>query len=721
MLSPKHRASVRRRPTATGANPHRGDIQGMRAVAVLLVVAAHSGLDMWVGGFIGVDVFFVISGFLITGILVREVRRTGRVSIADFYARRARRILPAASVTLLAIVLVSTQVFNYVRIDDVLSHVTWAAFFSANIFSALSGSDYFAADTSFVSPVQHFWSLAVEEQFYLVWPPLIALALWSWRRRRNKDAEAPDPILIERKLRRVAVMISVLCIASLAWSIWRTEVEPNMAYFSTLTRGWELGLGALLALCTTWVGRWPAALKFCCSWIGLAMIGYAALTYTPATPFPSYWAAIPVVGTAMVLAGGIEGPRYGAALVLDRGLMRWFGDISYSLYLWHWPFLTMPAVYLERDLRLRERAVLVLAAIVVSWISYKFVETPVRRAKGLSRSRVKALVMWPAAVAVVMAAVLVVQAQFGREAVASAPYVRPKVDPEPQTVQQSKDPVINEVGFAAELARAEYKLPRGLQPFPGELKADNWRLPKKCWAETADTKHDICPMGDVNGKRTVVMFGDSHVGMWVEPMLKTAEARGWKVLPFIKTGCFPGDVTMWRTDRLDPYTECDDYRKWAYDEIRKVQPDRIVTTGWVNQAFTDPDTGTRIPVKDSRAVFDGAVQRTLGTLTDLAPQVYVLGGITNLPKEPEDCLATRKATMGSCALPPDDLTEERNQDWQRAAKTAGARWVDVQPWFCDDKVCPIVVRNTVVYSDTHHITRTYARTLSKGLASVLDL
>jgi len=721
MLSPKHRSAVRSQPTATGANPHRGDIQGMRAVAVLLVVAAHADVRGMVGGFIGVDVFFVISGFLITGILVREVRRTGRVSIADFYARRARRILPAASVTLLAVVLVSTQVFNYVRIDEVLSHVTWAAFFSANIFSALSKSDYFATDTSFVSPVQHFWSLAVEEQFYLVWPPLIALALWSRRRRRQKADETPDPVVIERKLRRVAVLIGLLCVASLAWSVWRTEVGPSMAYYSTLTRGWELGIGALLALCTIWVGRWPAQVKFVASWVGLVMIACAALTFSGATPFPGYHAAIPVVGTALVLAGGIEGPRYGAALVLDRGPMRWFGDISYSLYLWHWPFLTMPAMYLDRDLRVRERALLVIAAIIVSWLSYKFVETPVRRAKGLSRSRVKALVMWPAAVAVVMASVIVVETQFGREASANVPYVRPKVDPEPETVQKSKDPTVNEVGFAAELARADYRLPPGLKPFPGELKADNWRLPNRCWAQTAATKHDICAMGDAKAKRTIVLFGDSHVGMWMEPMLKTAQARGWKLVPFIKTGCFPGDATMWRTDRLDPYTECDDYRTWAYEQIRKVQPDRIITTGWLNQAFTDPDTGQRVSVKDSKPVFDGAVQRTLDTLTDLAPDVYVLGGITNLPKEPEDCLATRRATMGSCALPVDGLTAERNRDWQNAAKKAGARWVNVQPWFCDDKMCPIVVRNVVVYSDTHHITRTYASTLSKGLIRELDL
>ncbi len=690
----------------------------MRAVAVLLVMLNHAEISGLTGGYVGVDVFFVISGFLITGILVREVRRTGRISIADFYARRARRILPAASVALLAIVLVSIKAYNYVRIDEVLNHVTWAAFFSANIHSALSGSDYFAAD-SFISPVQHFWSLAVEEQFYLVWPPLIALILFTGRRHRGDGP--PDPAQTSKRLRRLAVAIALLCAASLAWSVWRTGVEPAMAYFSTLTRGWELGTGALLALCTSRVARLPKPVKFAASWIGLAAIAYAAVAYSPATRFPGYAAALPVFGAALVLAGGTDGPRYGAALLLDRMPMRWFGDISYSLYLWHWPFLIMPAAYLERDLRLRERLALMAAAVVMAWLSYRFVETPARRAKALSRSRMKALVLWPAAVAVVFAAVAVVEVQVGRDATANVPYVAPKVDPEPGTVQNSKDPAVNAVGFAAELARANYQLPPGLKPFPGDLKADNWHLPSECWAQTTSTKHDICPMGDTSATRTIVLFGDSHVGMWMEPMLRTAETHGWKLIPFVKTGCFPADATMWRTDRKDPYTECDTYREWAYGEIAKIKPDRIVTTGWLAQAFTDPVTHTRIPIKDSGPVFTAGVKSSLEKLQSMTPDVYVLGGITNLPKEPEDCLASRKATMGSCAQPVDELTGDRNREWKRVVSQGGAHWVDVVPWFCSRNTCPIVVRNMVVYSDTHHVTKTYASTLADGLARKLDL
>jgi hypothetical protein len=317
--------------------------------------------------------------------------------------------------------------------------------------------------------------------------------------------------------------------------------------------------------------------------------------------------------------------------------------------------------------------------------------------------------------------VTAVEIRYGRDASADIPYVAPKVDPEPGTVQNSSDPAVNAAGFAAELARADYPLPPGLKPFPGDLQSDNWHLPAECWAQTAGTKHKICPMGDTSAKRTIVLFGDSHVGMWMEPMLRTAEKRGWKLIPFVKTGCFPADVTMWRTDRKDPYTECDAYREWAYGEIAKIKPDRIVTTGWLAQAFTDPVTQKRIPVKDSGPVFTAGIESSIKTLKSMTPQLYVLGGITNLPKEPEDCLASRTASMGSCALPVDDVTADRNQEWKRVVEEADAHWVDVLPWFCAKDTCPIVVRNMVVYSDTHHITKTYAATLADGLTRKLNL
>jgi peptidoglycan/LPS O-acetylase OafA/YrhL len=710
---------------ASRAGARRGDIQGMRAVAVLLVLLDHAGVGWLAGGYVGVDVFFVISGFLITGILVRDVRRTGRVSLAEFYARRARRILPAASVVLAAIVLISSRTVNYLRFEQVTDDVVWAGFFAANIRLAVAGTDYFAAD-SFLSPVQHYWSLAVEEQFYLVWPALIALLV----RGRGRRARVP-------RLRRLAGVLIVLCGLSLAWSVWRTGTAPASAYFSTLTRGWELGVGALLAVAAHRLVRLPTAVKAICSWAGLAAIGVAAGSYTSATPFPGYHALLPVVGAALVLAGGIDGPRYGAMLVLDRLPMRWIGDISYSLYLWHWPLLVLPAAGLGRELGPIERAGLVCAAIVVSWSSYRFVEMPVRRASFLGRRRVRSLGLWPAALALVLVAAAAIEVPGARPAVAGTSYAAPYATPtftssgtpsaagpdrrSPNTGHPRPayaDAAAHDVQVAAGLARAGQPLPDRLRPSLETLWDDVSRPPDRCSADREATSHEICEFGDLSAKRTIALFGDSHIGMWMEPLLQLAQADGWKVVTFTKASCIPVEATLWRIDTQRPYTECDEYHRWAVRELTRIRPDRIILSGFVTLPLADR-SGRPVADADGAAVFRAGAERMLRALRAIARDVRVISGTPTLEQDPRDCLAERKATMATCALPLGDDVADRNRAWQRASARTGARWVDVVPWFCDRRTCPVVVRDVIVYRDDNHISTTYASVLRAALAEAL--
>ena len=699
-----------RRGTERSAG-HRGDIQGMRAVAVLLVMLGHARISGLTGGYVGVDVFFVISGFLITGILVREVRRTGRISIVNFYARRARRILPAATVVLLAVVLVSSRLFNYVRVDQVTDQVTWAAFFAANLQLAGSGSDYFAVGT-FVSPVQHYWSLAVEEQFYLVWPALIALILYAGRRGLSDRPNATS-----WRLRRLAVAIALLCAASFAWSVWYTTHQPLMAYYSAPARGWELGSGALLALCATRVARLPVPVKALASWLGLVAIAVAAVRFTPHTPLPGYHAALPVLGAALVVAGGNE--RYGAAFVLDRLVMRWVGDISYSLYLWHWPVLMIPPMYLVRELTITERVALLGLAVLLAWLSYALVETPLRSARVLSRDRRRALVLWPATAAIVLSSIAVVQFQDGGPAAASASYQKPDFDPDPTILQNDTDPAVNAASFAAELARAAYPLPKGLKPALEDLTSDVSRPAPGCFADRDATKHKICAVGDLSSKHVIVLYGDSHVTMWLEPLKRIAEQQHLKVVTFMKASCFPAEAPVWRSDKQRAYTECDAWRTWAYAEIAKLKPERIVVSGLIVQNFTDPATGRMMTAEAAKPFFATGVKRTLQKLRTLAPRVDVLSGTPNLRKEPADCLAPRNANSGSCAVPPDQLTRQRNDVWKKAAAATGAHFVDLIPWFCDRRTCPLVIGNVIVYRDANHITTTFATTLTTGLTDKL--
>ena len=240
--------SVRRPRSRQTGKEFRPDIQGLRAVAVLLVALNHAGVRQLSGGYVGVDVFFVISGFLIAGWLMKRTARSGRVPFAEFYAARARRILPAATLTLVVTVVASYYLLNYVRALSAFHDAVWAAFFAANVHFAQVGTDYFARANP-PSPVQQYWTLAVEEQFYLVWPATLALVLWAVAlvRRRGRDGVKPG-LVDDVAVRWLTVFVVLAVAASLAYSIRLTPEQPTSAYFSTLTRAWELGVGVLIAL-----------------------------------------------------------------------------------------------------------------------------------------------------------------------------------------------------------------------------------------------------------------------------------------------------------------------------------------------------------------------------------------------------------------------------------------------------------------------------------------
>src|SRR5690625_1620526 len=224
------------RPTHTPSSAFRPDIEGMRAVAIGLVLIYHAGLSQLPGGFVGVDVFFVISGFLITGLLIREIERTGRISLRRFYARRAKRLLPATGVVLIATSLLTWLTISAVEWRDFGLDIVASALYVVNWQLASRSVDYLAEDVG-LSPVQHFWSLAVEEQYYIVWPLLLAVLAWSLKRRRSVNVR-----------RSMSVAIALLIIVSFASSIYFTSDDPARAFFITPTRLWELGIGAAVAI-----------------------------------------------------------------------------------------------------------------------------------------------------------------------------------------------------------------------------------------------------------------------------------------------------------------------------------------------------------------------------------------------------------------------------------------------------------------------------------------
>jgi peptidoglycan/LPS O-acetylase OafA/YrhL len=394
---------------------HRNDVQGLRAVAVLLVVFNHAGVGFLGGGFVGVDVFFVISGYLITGLLIRGAAQDRRMSVGDFYIRRARRILPAATLTLASTAIASYYILNVARAKEAFTDITWSGLFAANIRLSNVGTDYFAQDRP-ESVIRHFWSLAVEEQFYIVWPTLVGVALFGFVLIRSTRGDLRHRIT-QKALTRLTVLVASIFVLSLGWSVYQTHSDPTPAYFSTFTRAWELALGAGLATVMLQLRALPATVRLVLGWSGLAAIAAAAVLFDDGTPFPGSAALVPCVGAAMLIAAGVaaDQPRFGAGRVLSVAPMRYVGDLSYTLYLWHWPILVLAEAKYGTSLSLGSNLALLAGAFALSVLTYTLFENPLHRGTwpfrriALSHGFLSAWVLAPL--------IVIIVAGFGRQGV----------------------------------------------------------------------------------------------------------------------------------------------------------------------------------------------------------------------------------------------------------------------------------------------------------------
>ena len=328
----------------------------------------HAGVPGIRGGFVGVDVFFVISGFLITGLLLREADTSGRVSLPKFYARRCRRILPAATVLVVFTVLASYHWLGFLMGNSVADDAKWATVFLANIHFAFIDTQYFSSQAP-PSPLQHMWSLSVEEQFYFVWPVLVLLVAAVARR-------------ISLRL-RLGVVLGLITVASFIWSVVQTSDNEVWAYFSPFTRAWELAIGGLLAVAAPLVGSIPTKCAWVMGYLGFIGIVLSGVLYSAQTPYPGSAVALPVMGAVLVIGAGsaLGGP--GVERLLAPRPVQWLGARSYSWYLWHWPLLVIPAEYAGKSLSVWDNLFWVLVALVAAMLSYWVIEKPIRGSRAL--------------------------------------------------------------------------------------------------------------------------------------------------------------------------------------------------------------------------------------------------------------------------------------------------------------------------------------------------
>jgi peptidoglycan/LPS O-acetylase OafA/YrhL len=685
----------------------RLDVQGLRALAVGLVILDHVGVPGVAGGFVGVDVFFVISGFLISSLLLHEATATGRVRIGHFYARRARRILPAATVVLVATSVFAAVEMSVSRVEEIVSDVRWAAFFAANIHFSRLGTNYFEEDRA-DSPVQHFWSLAVEEQFYLFWPLLLLMVCLFVGRRQ---------------LTAVTTLVASAWVASLVWSILRTPASPTEAYFSSATRVWELATGALLALAGPYLGRIPRVVRHVLVGGGLAAIGLAAVRYDASTVFPGWRALLPVLGTAAVLAAGASG-AVGPARLLTLRPMRYVGDISYSLYLWHWPVLVLGAEYVGDRRTVAETGLLVGVTVALSVLSYHAVENPIRRARGWAVRGRRALALWPAALALVLftsgyAVTYSADAFEARiagtsQSVVEAPAAGQDRAAGPTTadVEPRQPPVRDLLGAALDLAEAKAPITFPLRNLEG-LTSDSWHYKFRCYASWGGVRHRVCPLGDPDAERTVAVYGDSHAGMWLTALDALGEQGGYRVVPLVKVGCGPFDVEPWH--RNSPFPECSEFRAWALNEIEKLHPDAILL-GYRGLMGVHAESAE----EEAQAWTDG-VSSSIRRLARLAPRVTLISDVTTLDFGPRECLTDPDSTMASCVAREDDVVRIANRLTRRAARPLGARFIDVTGLVCRRHRCPLVVDHVVTFRDTTHLSASWVNTVRPELGDRLRL
>ncbi len=696
----------------------RSDIQGLRAFAVLIVVAAHAGIPFLPGGFVGVDVFYVISGYLIAGLLYREVMLTGKVSISAFWARRARRILPAATFVTVATVVASLAWMSLLDARQVVIDALWASAFAANVHFAQQGVFYFAQDTG-PSPLQHYWSLAVEEQFYVVWPLLLVGCLAVARLLRPQRGR----VRVERLPRTAVVtMLVVLSLASLAWAVHQTVVSPTTAYFSTFTRAWELGVGALVALVPpTAVRRLTRLSVEAMALSGAVLLIAACVLITPETPFPGIAAVLPVTGTAMLLVAGsavaTSGKQTTAATLLSIAPMRMLGDWSYSLYLWHWPVLIIPPIALGRAMTVFEKVIAVVVVITLSAYSYRFIEMPFRAGRPAHRlRRTRALVLYPVSATLVFATAAGAWWWTGMQA-------GERGDNPPITVAGA--PVDGLHDNTEALVRASVTAARDKRAVPSDLTPDLLNL-RNSIADVGDCDYEdnvrkLCPRGTVDGERTLVVIGDSHARAWIPAFNRIIEAGGWQAYYLVKPQCTAAHVTIASLDSDAPFTDCSDFQYWVIDQVAELQPDLVVVASSppVNGVF---DGAKRVTDIDGIIpILRHGYDKLFLELSLHAERVALVRDVPKSPDDPATCLSTGDPNLDDCMFEPVERSTVLGDVAVESARGSGIEMVDPTPWLCYQGECPIVIGGTLSYRDTDHITTEYAANLWAELGTALDM
>ncbi|HKP16664.1 MAG TPA: acyltransferase family protein [Gemmatimonadaceae bacterium] len=638
----------------------RPDIEGLRGVAILLVVLFHARVPALAGGFVGVDVFFVLSGFFITGLLVRERETTGDVGLNEFYGRRALRLLPALLVVLLATLAIVFSLYAPIDRPRVAGTARAVALHAGNVEFARGALDYFGSTSH---PLLHTWSLAVEEQFYLVWP-LLLVVIVPLLLRDDADSAA---------MRRTATRaVAVVGVASLVASLVVTRTSQPWAFFGMPTRIWEFALGGLLSLVLVDDGGRSLRGATLLQALGLAAIGVAVASFDRSTPYPGAAALLPALGACALIAGGARTPEGPVTRALSAQPLRWLGRVSYAWYLWHWPLVGLGEV-LDPALGVRGRLMWTALALVLAWLTYRFVERP---ARGGGLSRIPDRWIAPAALAASVVAALLAHGAM--------------------RVAQHRVATTEQRAFAQ--ARGD-------------------RMTHRCWANTVEDARTPCLLGDRSATTTIALLGDSHAEHWTAGLDRAGRENGWRVDVMVKGGCPVLDMTevgVGRSARY--YGECVRYHEAMMRRIIAMRPAAVVLSSWDHYI---PPNGTSEEWQLSVATWERGLRRTYARLAAAGIHTIVLRDVPRTGFDVPACLSRRAARLPLARA----CTYERATSvsgvavaaQDRAARGLPVRIVDMNDQVCDTPRCRVVRNGSIVFTDDNHLTASFSRSLATVL------
>jgi peptidoglycan/LPS O-acetylase OafA/YrhL len=658
------------------SNNFRTDIQGLRGIAVLLVVLYHLDLPQLAGGYIGVDVFFVISGYLITGHLIESLD-SGRFTFIDFYARRIRRILPASLFVLSCTMAMSCLLMPPLLIPKILKESIATALYFPNVYYAQQQTDYLA-ETS-LSPLLHYWSLGVEEQFYFMWPLLLFICRGLLGNKKN---------LI------IAILI-ILLAASFIVNLYLTHASQPWAFFLVFTRAWELGAGGLLAFLLKQQNNknQSALIATVAGWGGTITLGCCAIFYNEHTAFPGVAAVLPVFGaTLMLYAGAISSASSSLNKILAHKPLQYFGAISYSLYLWHWPVIILAEEIWPNFSGAHAMVILFSASVLLAGLTYRYVEQPFRN--NSSRVYLPAI---PALVASAIGAISIslAAAVYGYQVKSMKLYTEQMAaEYEPQA-----NPVFTDY------------VPKNLVP-------DLRNVSQSVSAIYNDGCHDNtfsedaigCAFGDVNASRTFVLFGDSHAAQWFPALEKYSSEQGIRLITFTKSACPAVDVKVLRQGV--EYSSCHEWRKKAFEKINRLNPEVVIVSNFHGAK-------AQIIAEDTLNEWGKGLKRLFASIPATAKTV-VINDTPGFARTPALCLSKNIHSAHACVQPKGQLLDsELAALEEKITLESNQYYLDMNSYLCTPKECGPIIGNLLVYRDQHHITADFSQKLSNVLGDAI--